>query len=418
MSYLLSSKKVGDRVRFREGGKIVEYIIVHKGRPSSLYDSSCDGVWLLRQKPLPDKRVFDGSALGNSWNDYENSDIVAWLKSTFYNTIESKVRNVIKTVKIPYKKGNGPTSPQTVSSGSAGLLCNVFFLSAFELGFTAEDNKFMYEDGAVLDYFKGADKERRIAKLNGNTTTWWLRTESTVWDFSQFCVEYNGGISDYNTYGEKAVRPAFIVPDTLQLDELDNPPEITCDKSGNLGTLSSGFSCTYSIQDEDDSDILEVTEKLDGKVIRSFEAERNKNYKIEFLGKEWLKIANGEHKLEITVDDAMETDSRVITFTRSQKSAFVSLAEPLEADDIIRACNIQITGNLSGDAVLKVEVTNNANDDEPVWEDCTVRVKSGFSYLFKNSAAENGSAFNFRVSVSRGASGEGGYISRISGGFE
>ncbi|MDE7231187.1 MAG: hypothetical protein K2N56_11965 [Oscillospiraceae bacterium] len=90
----------------------------------------------------------------------------------------------------------------------------------------------------------------------------------------------------------------------------------------------------------------------------------------------------------------------------------------MEADDIIRACSLKAEGSFPADAVCKYEVTNNALDDEPVWEDCTTKVKAGLPYLFQNKTAENGAAFNFRVSVKRGASNAGGYITKVSGGFE
>lgn len=54
----------------------------------------------------------------------------------------------------------------------------------------------------------------------------------------------------------------------------------------------------------------------------------------------------------------------------------------------------------------------------PVWQDATVEVKKGVNIVFTNSEATNGAAFNFRVSVSRGASGTGGYIEAISGAFQ
>ena len=77
-----------------------------------------------------------------------------------------------------------------------------------------------------------------------------------------------------------------------------------------------------------------------------------------------------------------------------------------------------MAGHIPADADYTVEVTNNANDDDPVWEDCTIEVKNGGNHIFTNETAENGFAFNFRVNVKRGASGEGGYISGIQGGFQ
>ena len=60
----------------------------------------------------------------------------------------------------------------------------------------------------------------------------------------------------------------------------------------------------------------------------------------------------------------------------------------------------------------------NANDTAPVWEDCTAEVKNGGNHVFTNETAANGFAFNFKVEVERGASGIGGYISSVQGGFQ
>lgn len=63
-------------------------------------------------------------------------------------------------------------------------------------------------------------------------------------------------------------------------------------------------------------------------------------------------------------------------------------------------------------------MTNNAKDAAPVWQDATTEVQKGTNIVFANSTATNGAAFNFRVSVERGESGEGGYIEAVTGAFE
>ena len=90
----------------------------------------------------------------------------------------------------------------------------------------------------------------------------------------------------------------------------------------------------------------------------------------------------------------------------------------MEADDIITICVLSVAGDIPADADYTVEVTNNGNDDAPVWEDCTTEVKNGGNHIFENETAEKGFAFNFRVSVKRGASGKGGYINSVQGGFQ
>lgn len=90
----------------------------------------------------------------------------------------------------------------------------------------------------------------------------------------------------------------------------------------------------------------------------------------------------------------------------------------MEADAAITICVLSVAGFIPADANYTVEVTNNAKDDAPVWEDCTAEVKAGANHVFTNTTAANGFAFNFKVEVERGTSGTGGYITSVQGGFQ
>ena len=43
----ISTLAVGSSVYLNVGGVRKEFLVVHQGKPSSLYDSSCNGTWLL-----------------------------------------------------------------------------------------------------------------------------------------------------------------------------------------------------------------------------------------------------------------------------------------------------------------------------------------------------------------------------------
>lgn len=79
---------------------------------------------------------------------------------------------------------------------------------------------------------------------------------------------------------------------------------------------------------------------------------------------------------------------------------------------------LAVSGSIPADADFKVEVSNSANDETPVWEDCTAAVRAGMNHVFENETAANGFAFNFRLEVERGSSGLGGYITSVQGGFQ
>ena len=228
---------------------------------------------------------------------------------------------------------------------------------------------------------------------------------------------------DYSYNSTVAVRPAFVLPSSLLVGEdgtvsTNTLPTITSDKTGDLGTLTDGFTCNYSVNDADASDSVNVTLSMDDTTIKTFAATKNKLETYSLTGNEWLKVTNGEHTFTITASDGKDSTTNTITFTRNLTELTVTLSSPFSADDRISACALNVEGSIPADAVCKYEVTNNALDSTPVWEDCTKKSQAGFSYVFTNKSAENGFAFNFRVTISRGASGSGGYISSISGGFE
>lgn len=619
----LSTKAVGSTVKLNVNGVAKDFIVIHQGRPSSIYDSSCDGTWLL-MKDIYEARAWHSSNV----NDYENSTIHSYLNSTFLNLFDTNIKNAIKQVKLPYRKGSGYGT--TVTSGASGLSAKIFLLSMAEAGFTTASTSYNPMDGAETTYFKdcadsnSAADNKRIAYLNGSATRWWLRSpccNSGRGSTSAFRVGANGDWGNYNCSNSYGIRPALVLPSSLLVSDdgsistntapstpssitvpnsimggttitvkwgtstdaesnlagykverstdggskwtqiyqgtatqttnavafgttsvmyrvkayddeglesgyktssqitvvnnnapsappsiavpnevkgggslviswtaasdsdgnlsgyilerstdggknytqvykgsaltftdaitkgwtsvkyrvkaydsydamsgyttsaertVDNntAPTITCASADSLGTKSSGFTISYSVDDEDTGDTLTVTEKLDNTVKRSFTATRKANNSFAVTGEYFQKILNGSHTLSISVSDGKATTTRTFSFVKSVTKAVITLAEPMEADAQITICAITVGGSIPADAVFKVEVTNNANDDTPAWEDATSEAKNGRNHLFENETAANGFAFNFRVTAERGASGEGGYITSIQGGFQ
>lgn len=196
-------------------------------------------------------------------------------------------------------------------------------------------------------------------------------------------------------------------------------PAITCSNASgsNLGTKSSGFSVSYSVSDAD-GDAITVTETLDGVTKRTFTATDGASNSFAVTGEYFQKVLNGDHTLVITATDGKATTTHTLHFTKSVTKAVITLETPMDADDKISVCAITVTGSIPSGADYTVEVTNNAKDTTPVWEDCTNEAKNGRNYLFTNQTAANGFAFNFRVTAERGTSGTGGYITSIQGGFQ
>lgn len=622
-SVALGTKAVGSTVKLNVNGTARDFLIVHQGKPSSIYDNSCDGTWLL-MKDCYESRQWHSS----NNNDYENSTIDSYLNSTFLNLFDANIRNAIKQVKIPYRKGAGYST--TVTSGASGLSVKIFLLSGYEVGWTTSDSSYFPADGAKLAYFLSGNgssaQSKRVANLNGSATGWWLRSpycDSNYGSTLAFRVLSYGVWGSYYCSGSLGIRPALILPSSLLVSDdgsistntapstpgsitvpqnimggttitiswsastdaegnlagykverstnggsswsqiyqgtarqttnavafgtdsvmyrvkaydneglesgyrtssqvevvnnnapsappaisvpnevkggeqlvvswtaasdsdgnlsgyilerainggssytqvfkgnalsftdsitkgwtsvryrvkaydsyeaesgyttspertVDNntAPTITCDyeDGADLGTKSSGFTVSYSVNDVDSSDTLTVVEKLDGVQKRSFTATRNQSNSFAVTGEYFQKILNGQHTMVISASDGKVTTTRTFTFTKSVTTAVITLEEPMEADAQITICAITVAGSIPADAEYTVEVTNNAKDTSPVWEDCTTAAKNGTNYLFTNETAANGFAFNFRVTASRGSSDVGGHITSIQGGFQ
>ena len=530
MAYVtLSSKAIGSTIKLKVNGSAKDFIVVHQGKPSSVYDDSCNGTWLL-MKDIYENRQWHSS----NTNDYANSTIHSYLNSTFLNLFESNIKNAIKQVKLPYRKGNGTST--TVTSGSNGLSAKIFLLSATETSFSF--SSMPSGEGAELAYFKGcvdnSSDSKRVAYLNGSAANWWLRSPNCNLFSSALYVNSNGDW-DYNYCSSSdGIRPALILPSTLLVSDdgtvstntapstpgsisvpssimggtnisiswakssdaesnlagykverstnggsswsqiyqgtatsttnnvafgttsvmyrvkaydteglesgwrtssqvtvvnnnapsappsiavpndvkggstlviswtaasdsdgnlsgyilerstdggssytqvykgnalthtdtitkgwstvmyrvkaydsynaqsgyttstkrtVDNntAPTITTSSAANLGTKSSGFTISYSVDDKDAGDTLTVTEKLDGTTKRTYTATRKTTNSFAVTGEYFQKITNGSHTMTVTVTDGKATVTKTFTFTKAVTAASITLAKPMEA---------------------------------------------------------------------------------------
>lgn len=207
---------VGSVIKLNLNSTPWDWLVVHQGLPSSLYDESCNGTWLLL-KDIYEKMKWDSSGE----NKLESSTIHSYLNGNFLQLFDQKVQNAIKQVKIPYRSGGGKGG--TDQSGANGLSCKIFLLSGYEVGWTTNDGSNFPVDGTKLSYFdaSSAGKSKRIANYNGSAAVWWLRSLRTDYTNRAWSVDTDGdkgvGAATYS-YG---VRPAIILPsDMLVTDDM------------------------------------------------------------------------------------------------------------------------------------------------------------------------------------------------------
>ena len=209
-------------------------------------------------------------------------------------------------------------------------------------------------------------------------------------------------------------------------------PTLTADKTpGDQGTISSGFTIHYSVDDSDAGDTLTVEEMVRDRrshyytTYKTFTATRNTQYTFNFKdgngNSYWQRLLNGEIDIQLRVYDGTAYHTAHFAGTKNQTGASIKLSTPKVAADTskkIDVCFLSFEGSIPTGGTVTVEVTNNASDTTPVWEDCTAEVLAGSPYTFTNATAANGFAFNFRITAQRGTGGTvGGWISSVQGVF-
>ena len=208
--------KIGDSVYMNVKGKAKEFIVVHQGLPSSYYNSSCNGTWLL-MRDIYTSRVWGEDGVNSG--GYAKSTIHTYLNDTFFNLLDDNVQNIVKSISIPYNYKSGG------SFVSGNLACNVFLLSHKELFNSASGNQIAGDNGSILGFFNGASNSDRIAYLNGTATSWWTRTINSASGSGNYPynVTTNGNAVN-STPPDRGVgiRPALIIPSDTLVDSDSN----------------------------------------------------------------------------------------------------------------------------------------------------------------------------------------------------
>lgn len=401
----LGNKSVGSIVKLKENGVLVDFYVAKHDYENGLNGS---GRTLVVRKDCYDTRQWHTSNV----NAYATSAIDTWLNSTYKNLLDADIRGVIGTTKIKYTPGNGNTTVGTLERA-------IFLLSVTELGRSAS---YANTEGTALSIASSL----QIAYLNGSAVVQWTRSPYTNLTYYAYYLDTYGSVNSSNCHNTSGSRPAFTLPSTLSVSDdgsvsVNTAPTISGSYATgtNLGTKTAGFNLTYTVADAD-GDTVTVKEYLDNVLQRTYTATLGATNTFQCVtAANFQTVLNGAHTLKVVANDGKaDSAAYTITFTKKVTKATITLASALPADDIIQVMVMTLTSSIPADANLKVLVTNNANDSSPVWEDATADIKSGVNHVFTNKTAANGFAFNFKLSVERGASDTGGYISNIGGAFE
>ena len=371
-----------------------------------------------------------------------NSGEDTWYKNTYVNKFSEEVRNLIGMTK--YAGHYVRYYDHSCIGGGTGIdldgdtyKSSFFPISAAEVGASG------YSDGSALS-------SAAISRIGSIRTRYgsgiWTRspymrityTDGSHWPETHYYANsvYIASASGSSvttaegTYGSSyGYLPCFTLPETLYIDKdgfptVNQPPEITSDAGESgvaLGEKNEPFTLSYTVTDGD-GDPMTITEKVNGVALAVREnVATSTELTVQCLSEKVLfqQILNGENTLVLEAGDGKTTTEWTATFTKNVTSAVLSLAQPLTADDTITVAAMTLEGSFPADMSLSVELTNNARDDAPVWENCT-DIQRGESrafahHAFANKTAAKGAAFNYKVTITRGASGVGGNITMIGG---
>lgn len=437
---------IGDGyVYLMEGStKVKFYVLAHN------YESGLNGkgrTMFCRESPVTNGTRYGNNRASISWNQ---TNIYSYLVNTYLNNFTSVVKTWLgRTEYYAYKwtGSYGYINSSSIPHESIPFTKTSFSTSIFTISAKEVVTSSNLEDGSLLS----KEARTRLEKIfTAYGSKIWTRSHSKEYSYRSsedsdgdrkyyFANgQYLSAISDsdwgvfstgsaYNaSYG---YLPCFTLPETLYIDKdgfasENQLPEVTSDvgaSGAELGEKNAPFTVGYTVTDGD-GDPMRIVEKVNGVELAVREnVATGAELTVQCLSEKALfqQILNGENTLTLEVDDGKTTTEWTATFTKNVTSAVLSLAQPLTADDTITVAALTLEGSFPTDMSLTVEMTNNALDETPVWENCT-DIQSGESrafvhHAFTNKTAARGFAFNYKVTISRGESGVGGSVTMIGG---
>ncbi|WP_324826050.1 Ig-like domain-containing protein [Brevibacillus laterosporus] len=172
---------------------------------------------------------------------------------------------------------------------------------------------------------------------------------------------------------------------TRKFRVVHNRPPVISGQNEDLGTLSSVPMKKYTVT-EPEGDTFTITEKINGKAIRTFAGTDKMENTLTISLDMWLQLSLSEaHTLTIEATDSKGLKStRTFTFRRSADKIAFSLKKPFDTTIAAKRILITIDATVPPGADYKVEVCNNAFDELPTWEDATNHVKFNRGFIFTN----------------------------------
>lgn len=221
-----------------------------------------------------------------------------------------------------------------------------------------------FDGGAFVERYKGS----------------FTRFKDTIEDKGHKAVVYRVTAIDSNGNKSPSLTSASIPVSDNTIPTIETA-------SADLGKITAAYSVSYKVVDPDSGQTWTVTEKLDGKVLKTFTAKVGTSYTSKLSASDWQKVLNGKHVLKIEVVDSDGGKSgKEISFEKAiTKLDFMLDKTGVQGiDKMPERAILSMGASIPSGASIKIEITNNGLDDKPVWQDCTAQVLGNEKIFFSN----------------------------------
>ncbi|MDR2803479.1 MAG: hypothetical protein LBB22_04220 [Treponema sp.] len=242
-----------------------------------------------------------------------------------------------------------------------------------------------------------------IIKLGYNSTVQNIESVTTL------TIALKSAQNDVGVILKANLIYVLIKSSLLDMFSIESPSIDLTGTDGSLGTFSAIFTPYrynyFSLYgDSPEFDTLPIKEYLDGYIKKEFMGQINIEYDYDVSGINWTKLPNGTHSIAITVGEDTNKQYRMLSFNKNEDTIQFSKTTPLTSELRPDKMRIQNFGDLPEGSTLSIQVTNNAYDPAPVWEDATSAYNEQQDYEFQNTikTAEYWGV-NLKMTITRGS---------------
>lgn len=215
----IGDMEVGASVFIEVNGTVQEFVVIQQGNPdSNIYDNTVDGTWLIKRYYGDDttdylykKQQWDAFSGIGIYNPFPNSQIFSVLNEETEGVLsgfELEVKNIIKSVNLPYSKYDG--------SIAMGTDIKLFLLSVAEL---TGDSSYP-KSGAQLKYFKNEIGDALNYYKYDKSATYFYWTRDVDADLDKVYICTGKTFPTYSPNGTMAyLRYAFILPSDTPIND-------------------------------------------------------------------------------------------------------------------------------------------------------------------------------------------------------